>query len=100
MKSKLEALSTIHTVNVVKTQTVPASGDTHGVTWAISFTHKMHERIQAAGNIGLLLADTQSLTGTQAGVYVTEVIRGTDPFKYEVTGLTAGKYVVAVVVVP
>lgn len=50
----------------------------------------LHERIQAAGNIGLLLADSSSLSGTQANVYVTEIMKGTDPFKYEVTGLTVG----------
>jgi hypothetical protein len=90
MKSKLEALYTIHTVNVKKTQTDLGAGDVAGVTWEVSFTHKVHERIQAAGNIGLLLADSSLLTGTQANVYVTEVIQGTDPFKYKVTGLIAG----------
>ena len=90
MKSSLEALATIHTVNVVKTQTNAVAGDVGGVTWEVSFTHKVHERIQAAGNIGLLLADFSSLSGTEATVHVTELLQGTDPFKYEVSGLTVG----------
>ena len=54
------------------------------------FTHKVHERVQAAGNIGLLLADATAPTGTAANVYVTEIVKGTDPYHHTISGLTAG----------
>jgi hypothetical protein len=90
VKLELEKLATIHTVNVEKSFTSVSAGDTGGVSWTVRFTHKVHERVQAAGNIGLLLADTTSLTGTAANVFVTEIVKGSDPYHHVITGLDAG----------
>ena len=90
IKLELEKLSTIHTVNVEKSLTNVGAGEAGGVSWTVRFTHKVHERLQAAGNIGLLLADVTSLTGTAAAVFVTETVKGSDPYHHIVAGLNAG----------
>jgi uncharacterized protein YpmB len=88
-KTKLEALTTIHTVNVVKKYT-SGTDDTLGVTWIVRFTHLLHERMQGAGNVQLFTVSTNTLTGVQASIYVKEIYRGTNPFYSEVTGLSPG----------
>ena len=47
LKTRLEALSTIHTVNVVASDTASAAS---GMVWKITFTHLNQEYIQGAGN--------------------------------------------------
>jgi hypothetical protein len=88
-KTKLEALTTIHTVNVVK-KYASGTDDSLGVTWIIRFTHLQHERMQGAGNIQLFTVSTDNLTGVQASVNVKEVYQGTKPFYSEVNGLSPG----------
>ena len=78
-KSKLEALTTIHTVNVIK-KYKSGTNAALGVVWIIKFTHLQHERVQGAGNIQLFTVATNSLTGVQANVYIEEVYRGTNHF--------------------
>ena len=88
-KSKLEALTTIHTVNVIK-KYKSGTNAALGVVWIIKFTHLQHERVQGAGNIQLFTVATNSLTGVQANVYIEEVYRGTNPFYAEVSNLSPG----------
>mmetsp|Transcript_19232 Transcript_19232/g.32040 ORF Transcript_19232/g.32040 Transcript_19232/m.32040 type:complete len:7480 (+) Transcript_19232:1-22440(+) len=87
MKTSLEALSTIHTVNVKQ---FIAQDPTKGVVWEIEFTHLKHEVVQGAGNIGLLQADTTKLAGVNKEVLVSEMIQGTNPFSLWIDGLDAG----------
>merc|ERR1711871_587295 len=88
-KSKLEALTTIHTVNVIK-KYKSGTNAALGVVWIIKFTHLQHERVQGAGNVQLFTVVTNSLTGVQANVHVEEVYRGTNPFYAEIQNLSPG----------
>ena len=47
LKTRLEALPTIHTVNVVASSTATAAS---GMVWKVTFTHLNQEYIQGAGN--------------------------------------------------
>jgi hypothetical protein len=87
MKEKLEALTTIHSVNVVK----ETFDDTFGmVAWTVTFTHVVHELQQGAGNIGLFLPDFTALTGNSAKVVVAEAVRGTDQMNFVIGNLITG----------
>ena len=92
MKAKLEALSTIHTVNVEVEDVKDSAGVATGEKiWTVAFTHMTHERVQGAGNIQRMTASNySSLNGTNAKVEVFEEIVGTNPLEYSITGLTAG----------
>jgi len=87
MKEKLEALTTIHSVNVVKETFDDAFGWT---AWTVTFTHVVHELEQGAGNVGLFLADYASLTGNSAKVAVSEAVKGTDQMNFVIGNLITG----------
>jgi hypothetical protein len=92
LKTKLETLPTIHTVNVEVEAKTDAAGTATGENiWTIGFTHMTHERVQGAGNVQLMVASNySSLNGANAKVEVVETIQGTNPLLYNITGLTAG----------
>ena len=85
MKSALEALKTVHTVNV---QCYENYGS---FSWVVTFTHLMHELKQGAGDIGLIhVASTSLSEPTVTSVRVFENIKGTNQFMYKLKGLTQG----------
>ena len=86
MKSALEQLSTIHTVNVHK----DTLASRNQAVWTVEFTHLVDELVQGAGNIGLMHADASSLNGVMAQVVVAEKIKGSAPFYYDIQGLNNG----------
>ena len=81
----LEALQSIHTVDVT---VVPNPATTGGRVWTITFTHLRDEVVQGAGNLFLLTAVATGLTATEPKVVVAEKIKGTDPMRLSLTGLT------------
>ena len=88
-KEKLEALDTIHTVNV-KRRLVDA--DIGAYAWTVTFTHMVDEMVQGAENVGLFtVTDTSSLTpATTAEIKVFENVRGHWPRHLEIPGSAAG----------
>ena len=86
VKAALEALGTIHTVNV-------ESQDFNGQPgWAITFTHLMDEGGKGAGDIDLLrVVDAQLSEPTVTSIEVFENVKGTEPLQYTIDGLTEGQ---------
>ncbi|KDO30965.1 hypothetical protein SPRG_04153 [Saprolegnia parasitica CBS 223.65] len=68
MKNALELLSTIHGVNVVRSNMDPNKG----YTWTISFLYDL-------GNLPMITSDFASLTGTVPTVTVAQAVQGVAP---------------------
>ena len=94
MKDALQSLSTIHTVTVSR----ESIGEFQGTyLWKITFTHLAHEREQGAGDIGLLLASPNTLNPlassgrfVNANVHVSENVKGTKAYRFNIEGLEPG----------
>jgi hypothetical protein len=85
VKAALEGLGTIHTVNV-ESQTF---GGQPG--WTITFTHLIDEGGKGAGDIDMLrVVDAQLSESTVTSIEVFENVKGTEPFRYRIDGLTEG----------
>ena len=92
-KQKLEAIPSIHVASVRRYVT---SQRLQLVTWHVTFAYLKHETVVGAGDVGLFLATaTSDLSGNQARVEVTEMVKGTAPLRFTIDGLEPGKDVFA-----
>jgi len=87
--SKLQALKTIFTVKVHRDV---LDSTLNLYAWTVSFSHQKREKVQGAGNLGLItVSDISGLSpANSANVLVTERVAGTSPLLYDIEGLTAG----------
>ena len=59
-------------------------------TWQITFAYTRHEAVVGAGNLGLLLAHDVNLGGNGAAVGVQTMVQGTNPLRFDLSGLETG----------
>ena len=86
VKAALEALGTIHTVNVESQNFNGQPG------WIVTFTHLIDEGGKGAGDIDLLrIVDAQLSEPTVTSIEVFENVKGTEPLRYTIGGLTEGQ---------
>ena len=86
VKAALEALGTVHTVNVESQNLDGQSG------WIIIFTHLIDEGGMGAGDIDMLrVVDSALSEPAVTSVKVFENVKGTEPFLYTIDRLTEGQ---------
>ena len=87
VKGALEAIESIHTVNVMKEE------DLNGqVGWVITFSHVIDTGGKGAGDIALFeVTDATLSEPSVTSIQVFENVKGTDPLIYTIDGLTEGQ---------
>ena len=85
---KLASLPTIYTVKVTREL---LSAPNYLYAWTITFAHMRHEVVQGAGDLPPFTVTSATFSPTLlASVNVFELIKGTHPLQYALTGLVPG----------
>ena len=85
---KLAALPTIYTVKVTREL---LSAPSRLYAWTITFAHMRHEVVQGAGDLPPFTVTSATFSPTLlASVNVFELVKGTHPLQFALTGLTPG----------
>ena len=93
----VQKLTAIPTIFVVKATRDQVSRAKNWYAWTVTFAHMKNEVVQGAGDIppftvsaSTFAATTGSAASVMATINVFEVVKGTHPLQFALTGLTSG----------